>query len=58
MIDKNKIKELNKNIQCLIYAIFKDIRENDIVECWKSKYFEKADIKIKINNSTNKITAK
>lgn len=58
MIDKNKIKELNKNIQCLIYAIFKDIRENDIVECWKSKYFEKADIKIKINNEIKGISIK
>ena len=58
MLDKNKIKELNANIQDLIYAIFIDVGEDDIVECWTSKYFEKADIKIKINNEIKGISIK
>lgn len=58
IIDKNKIKDLNVNIQNLIYAIFKDIEEDDTVECWTSKYFEKADIKIKINNEIKGVSIK
>ncbi len=58
MLDKNKIKELNANIQDLIYAIFIDVGEDDIVECWTSKYFEKADIKIKINNEIKGVSIK
>ena len=58
IIDKNKIKDLNLNIQSLIYAIFKDIKEDDVVECWTSKYFEKTDIKIKINNEIKGVSIK
>lgn len=58
MLDNKKIKELNENMKKLICTIFKNIKEDDTVECWTSKYFEKADIKIRINNEIKGISIK
>ncbi len=55
----NKIvKNLSKNAKELLYALFDNIDDNDIVICWKNKYLEKSDIKIKIKNNIKGISIK
>lgn len=58
VLDKKEFKQLKANFQDLLKAIFKDIKEEDIVECWTSRYFEKADIKIKVNKEVKGISIK
>lgn len=58
IIDGKKVGELPKNIQELIKSIFINIDNYSVVECWQSKYVEKADIKLKINNMTKGISIK
>lgn len=57
-LDNKKFKMLNSNFQNMLNSIFKNISEEDIVECWQSQYFEKADIKVKINNEIKGISIK
>ena len=49
LIDGKKIKHLPQKIQELLYVLYDNINEENLVECWKSKYNEKADLKLKIN---------
>lgn len=59
VLDKRLIKNLPVEFQKLIYALFNDrVTENDIVECWQSKFKEKADIKIKINEIVKGVSIK
>ena len=58
LLDKKLIKELEPNVQELLYNLFDEITETDYVECWKSKYIEKADIRMKINNDIKGISIK
>lgn len=57
-LDNKKFKELDSDFKNMLKSIFKNIKEDDNVECWKSKYFEKADIKVKINNEIKGISIK
>jgi len=58
LLNNKKISNLPNNIQEMIYAIFKNINNNDKISCWQSKYLEKADIKIKINSTIKGISIK
>ncbi len=56
--NNKKVQDLPPKAKDLIYAIFSNIQENDLVLCWCSKYLEKADIKIKINGIVKGISIK
>ena len=56
--DKKQVKELNKNSQELLYHLFDNLQKDDYIECWKSKFNEKADIKIKINGNIKGVSIK
>ena len=58
LIDKKKYKDLPINIQDLLLSIFQSINNNSVIECWCSKYYEKADIKIKIEGEIKGISIK
>lgn len=58
ILDNKKIYQLPRELKKLIYYLFKNVKETDFVECWQSKYLEKADIKIKINNEIKGISIK
>lgn len=57
-LDNKRICDLPIEFQYLIFAIFKNIDSNIRIECWKSNFYEKADIKIKINNEIKGISIK
>ncbi len=57
--DNHKIKDLNEQSQDLIFNLYGIIFDkNQKIECWRSKYFEKADIKIRINGIIKGISIK
>ena len=56
--NNKKIKDLPKLAQELIFTIFNNVDEDSFVLCWKSKYLEKADIKIKINGIVKGVSIK
>ena len=57
--DNKKIKDLNFQSQELILTLYgKDIDKNQKIECWRSKYIEKADIKIRIKGIIKGISIK
>ncbi len=58
IFDKKLVKDLDIAYQELLYNIFNDLKEDDYIECWKSKYKEKADIKIRINGNIKGISIK
>ena len=57
-MDKKTVKELNENYKDMLHALFKNLKEDDYIECWKSKFKEKADIKIRINGNIKGISIK
>lgn len=58
LFDKKRVKDLDRNCQELIYSLFNVASGNDYIECWQSKYVEKADIKIRINGDLKGISIK
>lgn len=58
LLDGKKIKNLPINMQNLLYSIFDNANSESKIECWKSKYYEKADIKIRINGEIRGISIK
>lgn len=59
LIDNKKLEDLPKNVQNLILSLFnKNLSLQTKVECWQSKYLEKADIKIRINNIIKGVSIK
>jgi len=57
-LDHKKIKEVSPELRKMICAIFGYVNPNDKIDCWQSKYYEKADIKIKINNEIKGVSIK
>ncbi len=58
IFDKKTVKELDKPFQNLLFTLFRDLNLEDYIECWKSKFKEKADIKIRINGDIKGISIK
>ncbi len=56
--DNKKVKDLSKNAQKLIFSIFNNVSLDSEIDCWRSKYLEKSDIKIKINGIVKGISIK
>jgi len=57
-LNGKKLYQLSKNMQDLLKVIFLDINSKSTIACWQSKYYEKADIKIKINNELRGLSIK
>lgn len=58
LIDNKIISQLPTDLQNLIKALFPIADISSRIDCWKSTYYEKADIKIKINNEIKGISIK
>ncbi len=58
LLDRKMVKDLPSNLQDMLYALFLDIEPTSIIDCWRSKYLEKADIKIKIHGVIKGISIK
>ena len=56
--NNKKIKELNPILQDLIYSIFSNIKENDLIKSWRNHYDQKTDIFLKIGNAIKGISIK
>ena len=50
-LNHKMVKDLSQDFQQLLYQIYNNkIYPNSKIQCWRSKYLEKSDIKIRINN--------
>lgn len=58
LLDNKKVSELSSELRKMIFAIFKNIELDNRIDCWQSEYYEKADIKVKINNEIKGISIK
>ncbi len=58
ILDNKKVYELPSEIIKMLFLIFDNISLESTVYCWRSRYQEKADIKIKINNVIKGISIK
>lgn len=58
LLDHKKIHELPENMQQLLKLLFQEISMESFVYCWRSKYLEKADIKVKIGDVIKGISIK
>lgn len=58
IIDNKRVNQLSSIFKDILYSLFTDVNENDYVECWQSKYYEKADIKLRINDEIKGISIK
>lgn len=56
--NKKLVNELDENSQALLYTLFDNLKPTDYIESWKSKFNEKADIKIRINGDIKGISIK
>ena len=52
------IQELNPLLRELIYYLFYDIKNDDIIKCWRNHYPQKADILIKVKNHIRGVSIK
>ena len=58
MFNNKMVKELNPLCQDLIYSIFYNITENDLIKSWRNHYDQKTDIFLKIGNAIKGISIK
>lgn len=58
LFDKKQVNNLDKNSRELIHILFDNLTGEEFIECWKSKFREKADIKIRINGEIRGISIK
>ncbi len=58
LFDGQKVKNLNQNCQNFLEQLYGSLSKEEYIECWKSKYNEKADIKIRINKDIKGISIK
>ena len=57
-LDGKRVGELNPLFRGLIDALFLDIEENAVIECWKNRYEQKSDIFVRINGVMKGISIK
>ena len=57
-INNKKVNELNPMLQDLIYTIFNNIKDNEIIKAWRNHYNQKTDVLIKIGNAIKGISIK
>ena len=58
LFDKKQVNNLDNNSRELIHSLFDNLTGMEVIECWKSKYREKADIKIRINGEIRGVSIK
>ena len=58
LFDGKQVKNLNQNCQNMLRSLFGKLSGDEYIECWKSKFKEKADIKIRINKDIKGISIK
>ena len=58
LFDGKKVKILDDTSKELLQALFGPLTGEEYIECWKSKFKEKADIKIRINGNIKGISIK
>ena len=56
--NNKKVKELNPLLHDLVYSIFYDISEEDIIKSWRNHYDQKTDILLKIGDAIKGISIK
>lgn len=57
-LNGKKVKELNKDFKNLIYYLFKNIGDDEIIKSWRNHYKEKTDIFIKATGKMKDISIK
>ena len=57
-INNKKPYELNPILQELIYNIFNNIQNNQIIKAWRNHYNQKSDTLIKIGNAIREVSIK
>jgi hypothetical protein len=58
LLNNKKIKELDLNTQELIYSIFDNVNDKEIIKAWKNHLKQKTDIMIKIGKTIKGISLK
>lgn len=58
LLNNKKIEELDINTQEMIYSIFNNIGDNQIIKAWRNHYKQKTDVMIKIGNAIKGISIK
>ena len=58
LFDGKKVRDMNKSLRELLLKLFGPLTGEEYIECWKSKFNEKADIKIRINGDIKGISIK
>lgn len=58
LLNNKKIKELDINTQEMIYSIFNNISDNQVIKAWRNHYKQKTDVMIKIGNAIKGISIK
>lgn len=56
--NNKKVRELNPLLHDFVYSIFKNIKNDDVIKCWRNYYDQKSDIFIKIGNVMKGISIK
>lgn len=56
--NNKKIKELNPLLQDLVYSIFNNVNEDDLIKSWRNHYDQKTDIFLKIGKAMKGISIK
>ena len=56
--NNKKVKELNPLLHDLVYSIFYDISEEDIIKSWRNHYDQKTDIFLKIGDAIKGVSIK
>lgn len=57
-LNGKNIQELNPLLRELIYYLFYDIKEDDIIKCWRNHFPQKSDILIKVKNRLRGVSIK
>ena len=57
-LNNKKVSELNPLFRNLIDSLFKTVKENYIIKCWRNHYKQKTDIFVKINGKIKGISIK
>lgn len=57
-LNNKKVKDLNPILSDLVHGIFYNIREDDVIKCWRNHYDQKTDILLKIGKAMKGVSIK
>ena len=58
LLNNKRINELDLNTQEMIYSIFNNVNEKEIIKAWRNHMKQKTDVMIKIRNIIKGISIK